>query len=240
MGFLSDVWEGVKSVASGIWEGAKATVRTISKIGPTVLAVAKPVVKALCTIAPALGVPLQTALNFAETVVKVASIATGIIGPDESVSEIGEKSLEAAEQGIHPENYENADEYLDAVRNTPLAKDRNKWSDEERSVAGISTLAYCLEEKFNISPEVYPLFVRYHNFFTQKRERDYIDYALKTGKDISVIIDYFSTNSTMAEKEAAFAFMEAAEEATNPNFNQEQFEEELLQAKSSSPKSMAD
>lgn len=235
MGFFGELWEGVRDVASKLWEGAKVVVSTIAKVGPRVLAVAKPLVKALCVIAPQLRVPLEIVLKSAETVVQLACVACGLIAPEESVSELGERALEAGEQGIHPEDFEDPEEYLNAVRRTPLAKNRDKWTDEERSLSGISTLAYCLQVKFSISPEIYPLFVRYSKFFTERRMEGYIKYAVKTGFDLSHLTDFFSSNSTVAEKGAALDFMKKAEEAINPGFDMESFVEELLKAKQERP-----
>lgn len=233
--FACGVKDTLVGVAETAWEGVKTAVRTVAAIGTKVLAVARPLVKALCVIVPQLGIPLEKVLKIAEVVVQVACVAVGLLGPEESVSEIGERALEAGEQGIHPEDFDNVEDYLAAVRQTPLAADRNKWTDQERAIAGIGTLAYCLERQFHISPEVYPLFVRYHKFFTARREDAYIHYALKTGYDLSHLGDYFSSNATLVEKDAALAFMERAEAAMDPNFDRKKFMEELLAAKLDSP-----
>lgn len=246
MGFLGDIWDSVCDfacevkdaalrVAETAWEGVKTAVHAIATIGPKVLAIARPLTKALCVIMPQLGIPLDKVLKIAEVVVQVACVAVGLLEPEESVSELGERALEAGERGIHPEDFDNAEDYLNAVRQTPLAADRNKWTEQQRALAGIGTLAYCLEKEFNISPEVYPLFVRYHKFFTAEREEAYIQYALKTGYDLSHLGDYFSSNATLAEKEAALDFMEKAEAAMNPGYDREKFMEELLAAKLDGP-----
>lgn len=222
---------GIREVASAAWKGVKAVVSTVAKVGPTVLAVAKPLVQALCIVAPQLGVPLGKVITIAETVVRIACVACGIMDSGESVRELGERALEAGEQGIHPEDFADPEEYLNTVRKTPLAEDRDKWTEEQRSLSGISTLAYCLQVKFHIPPEIYPLFVRYHKFFTERRVDAYIKYAVDTGYDLNKINDYFSSNATMAEKDAALAVMKTVEETLSPNFDKEKFAEELLETK---------
>ena len=57
--------------------------------------------------------------------------ALGIIGPDENAKELGDKAIQAEEEGITPENYDSYEEYMDAVRKFELDPEKSEQIEDE-------------------------------------------------------------------------------------------------------------
>ena len=188
----------------------------------------------LTKVAPAIGIPLVGALRIAKAVVHVAAVAVGIMDGTETVEDLGERALEAAEKGINIDDYDNTDEYLRDIREIPLNENREKYSNEDRSIAGISVLGSILRQKIGLEPNLYGLFVQYRDFFTDERVRRYIKYADKTGCYINDIRNFFSSNTTFDERERAYNLLVEAEKSSVHDFNSEAFDNELYKAKTSS------
>lgn len=231
MGFWSGVCEFVGDIASTAIDFCKSAVSVVSKIGTAVVSVAKPLITTIAVLAPQIGVPLTKALKVVEAVVAVCSIAAGIINEEDSVDELGERALEAAEQGINMQNYKNPEDYIDRIRDIPLNPDRNKYKEEDRIFAGMSVLTCALQSKLGVAPDLYAFFARYKQFFTEERITSYIKYAEIKDCDINNIRDYFSSNSTMEGRADAYNQLMEMEKARNPNFQENLFKDELINAK---------
>lgn len=231
----SSAWEGIKDVASSAWEGIKTVTRGVATLGKPIIAVAKPLAYALSCVVPQIGVPLLTGVKWAEKAVQVASVASGIFGEDESLEVFGAKALEAQEQGISIENYENVMEGIEKIQETPVDLEQNKYTPDERTFAGAAVLAYALKKEFDIPPEIYALFVRYNKFFSDERIARLVKYAEKMDFPLGDLGALFSTNATMLEKDRAKNFLFEAEKFDNRNFNEEKFDEELREARETGP-----
>ena len=227
MGFFSSICSGICNFVSG-------AVRVVADIGAKVVAVAEPLVTILAKVAPTIGIPLVGALNIAKTVVYVASVAVGIMDKTESVEELGERALEAAEKGIRIDDYDNTEDYLRDIREIPLNENREKYSDEDRSLAGICVLGSVLRQKIGLDPDLFGLFVQYKDFFTEERVQGYIKYAEDTGCSINDMRNFFSSNTTFDEREQAYHLLVDAEKSRVHDFNSDAFDDELYKAKTSS------
>lgn len=231
MGFL----DAICDLGSSFIEGCKSVVRGIASIGAKVVAVAEPLIHILAKVAPAIGVPLGAALAVAKTVVGAAAVAVGIMDATESVEDLGERALEAGEIGLSMDDFENPEDYLREIREIPLNENREKYSDEERRLAGISVLSTTLFLNNGVSPDIYGLFVQYQSFFTPERVSAYMKYAEDSGCSINDVRDFFSSNATFEEKKQAHRFLVEGEKRRVSDFDSDAFEEELFKAKSSSP-----
>lgn len=228
------ILDSLCEIGSSIKEGIKTCMRTVARIGEKVVKVAEPLIDVLCNVAPVIGVPLKTAFNVAKTVVKVVAVVVGIMDASESVEDLGERALEAGERGISMDDFEDPEDYLMEIRKIPLNENREKYSDAERCLAGISVLGATLFLRDGINPAIYGLFVQYKSFFTQERVAAYMKYAKDSGYNINDIVDFFSSNSTFEEKDQARRFLEEAEKRRVPDYDHDAFEEELFNAKTSS------
>lgn len=227
MGFFSDIWDGIKEVASTAWSGIKTAVSAVAEIGKSASRVAGSLVSSIASLVPTVGRPFGGLFSAVSAVLNSIAITCGIFKKEEKIEDMGEKALEGAEQNIHPENFDTPVEYVEKIREVPLSDDRLKYTPMERKLAGMSVAALALEYKEDIAPETYALFVKHEDFFDDKRTEDYTQYAIKNGISLSKIMAFFSTNSTLAERREAEKLLYQAEQSRDPNFDPDKFEVEL-------------
>lgn len=236
MGFWSGVCSFASSVVSGVTEVGKAVVsavstavKTVTKLGTAVLAVAKPLVAVLSVVAPHIGKPLEGAIAIAEKIIKVAATIAGLISEDDDVEDIGERALEAAEQNILLEDYDNPKDYFDRIKQLELDPQSAKYTPEQKQIAGMSVLNAALKLELNITPELVGLFVLYNGFFTEERVAAYIEYAKQHHKDLNKIQNCFLSNVTAADKQEGEDIFFGAEQAYDQHFDQDAFEDKLYE-----------
>lgn len=75
--------------------------------------------------------------------------ALGGINPEESMDQLGDKALQAEENGIKPENYESYEEYVKAVENFEVDPEKSKVIDEKlKYIKGIELTSAAIQEKY--------------------------------------------------------------------------------------------
>lgn len=121
---------------------ASAISTTIATIGPSVAS--------FCTtVLPKIGPFLDKAstfLSIAQTVLQVLQI----FQPDDRLDDIGDRAIQAAENGIRPDDFDNFDDYMNEVRSFQLAPERSDaLSPAEKYAAALAVASKGLDEKFN-------------------------------------------------------------------------------------------
>lgn len=133
----------ITSLVSGV---ATAISATVSKIGSAVLSFAQKVV-------PVIAQFLEAFKPIAKALGEIASAflqGAGILQDGESVSDFGERALQASEKGITPDKYENFEDYMRALREFEI--DPNKMhTDTEQIVGGLAVGTLGLEAKTKAS-----------------------------------------------------------------------------------------
>ncbi|WP_370560313.1 hypothetical protein [Edwardsiella tarda] len=77
----------------------------------------------------------------------------GVLKPDEDIEEQGERALQAAEQGVTVDKFDDFDDYVAALRSFELDPDKaDKRSRAEKLSAGIGIGTVALEKKFELAP----------------------------------------------------------------------------------------
>ena len=185
MGFLSDL-------GSAISKGFSAVCSTVSAIGSAVSSFAnsiKPVLgPVLSTIASLVPHPAVKAIaNFANALLH----ALAIFQPQETVQDMGDRALQAADQGITLEKFDKFDEYMDALRNFDINPELSeKYTPVEKFVAGLGIATVGLEDKFNAErgslSDVWLLPLTNSEYFTPERIKD----LLENGKQIGDVSAY--------------------------------------------------
>ena len=185
MGFWS-------SVGSAISSGFSAVCSTVSTIGSAVSSFAnsiKPVLgPVLSTIASLVPHPAVKAIaNFANALLH----ALAIFQPQETVQDMGDRALQAADQGITLEKFDKFDEYMDALRNFDINPELSeKYTPVEKFVAGLGIATVGLEDKFNAErgslSDVWLLPLTNSEYFTPERIKD----LLENGKQIGDVSAY--------------------------------------------------
>lgn len=182
----------LSSIGSAISSGFSSVCNTVSAIGSAVSSFAssiKPVLgPVLTTLANLVPHPAVKAIaNFANTLLH----ALAIFQPQETLQDMGDRALQAAEQGITLEERDKFDEYMDALRNFDLNPELSeKYTPVEKFVAGLGIATVGIEDKFNALPgslnDVWLLPLSNSEYFTPERIKD----LLENGKQIGDVSAY--------------------------------------------------
>ena len=182
----------LSSIGGAISSSFSAVCNTVSAIGSAVSSFAnsiKPVLgPLLSTIAHLVTHPAVKAIgNFANALLH----ALAIFQPQETVQDMGERALQAAEQGVTLEKFDKFDEYMDALRNFDLNPElSDKYTSVEKFVAGLGIATVGIEDKFNAERgslnDVWLLPLTNSEYFTPERIKD----LLENGKQIGDVNAY--------------------------------------------------
>lgn len=194
MGLLSSVGSAISNGISAISSGFSTVCNTVSTIGSAVSSFAnsiKPVLgPVLSTIASLVPHPAVKAIaNFANALLH----ALAIFHPQETLQDMGERALQAAEQGITLEKFDKFDEYMDALRNFDLNPELSeKYTPVEKFVAGLGIATVGIEDKFNAEPgslnDVWLLPLTNAEYFTPERVTSLLENGKLIG-DVSAYLD---------------------------------------------------
>ena len=111
---------------SGIISAVSSVVTAIAKVAPLLSAVSN-VIMGICK-------------------------ALGLCKPEETVEDLGDKAIQAGDEGIRPENYANYQEYVKAVQDFQVDPEKSKRiSMEEKLAKSLEVQANLLAEK---APEI--------------------------------------------------------------------------------------
>ncbi len=162
-----------------------AVVSAVSSIGSAVSSFCATV---LPKIAPTLGQIAEVIKSIANTVLTVLDI----FKPGEDVEEMGDRALQAAEQGIKPEKFSSYDEYLDEIRNFQLDPRKSEsMGSAEKIGAGLAVGTVGLEKKFD-APEgslgpIWTLAASNPGYFNAER----LVSIVQGGKSVTDVMRYF-------------------------------------------------
>ncbi len=140
------IWSAICSIGSSI----------ISTVGSAISSAVGNIGSALSSFASTIGPVLASVVNaltpIAEAIGKFANAflqGLGIIKPNESVEDLGERALQAAGKGITLEKFENFSGYMDALRKFELDPEvSSKRNPAEKMVAGMGIGTVGVEDKF--------------------------------------------------------------------------------------------
>lgn len=137
MGFFSFVSGACSAICSAVSSIGSA----LSSFASGISAVIGAISNALPKLGEALG-------QFANSLLK----GLGILKPDEDIEDQGERALQAAEQGITADKFEDFDDYVAALRSFELDPDKaEKRSSAEKLTAGLGVGTVALEKKFELA-----------------------------------------------------------------------------------------
>lgn len=139
MGIFSAIGSAISSGLSPISSGVNAIGSALSSFSTGIGVVLGNVITALAPVAQAIG-------KFANAFLQ----GLGILKPDEKIEDFGDRALQAADQGITMDKFENFDDYMKALRDfTPDPEVSAKRSHAEKLVAGMGVGTIGVEDKFN-------------------------------------------------------------------------------------------
>jgi len=206
-----------------------------SSIGSAICSVVSSIGSALSSFASGVGMVLTTVIEkfqpIAEAIGKVANAllsALGILRPNETIEEIGERALQAREHGITIDKFPNFDDYVKALRDFDLDEDLKRMRNPtERMVAGLGLGSLAIEKKFNL-PEgsmgaLWLLVAAKPEYFTADRLGEWIqngrlavniyDYLQQklSGEESSRFERGLSVDMTDAQKSALYDALDSAQ-----------------------------
>jgi hypothetical protein len=187
MSFFSDIGNAISGAFKSVCD-------TVSKVGSSVAAFAndiKPTLgPLLTTLAQVVPHPVVKALaNFANALLHVLAI----FKPDETVEDMGERAMQAAEDGITPDKFESFDEYMAELRNFELDPEvAEKRSKVEKFTAGLGIATAGIEDKFNMATgslnNLWLLPVTNSEYFTPDRVKSLLENGKLIG-DVSAYLE---------------------------------------------------
>ena len=98
------------------------------------------IVTAIKAIVPVLKAVANVVMNICQTL--------GLIKPEEKVEDLGDKAIQAGDEGIKPENYANYQDYVKAVQDFQIDPEKSKHiTPEEKMAKALEVQANLLVEK---------------------------------------------------------------------------------------------
>lgn len=212
---------GLLSAAVSVVSSAfSAVCSTVASIGPT-----------LSNFAVSVGRIILSTIPVVAEIVQTVGQILGVLKPNEQIEDLGDRALQAAESGIHPEDFSDYDEYLAEIRAFDINLEKSKsYSIEEKQLAGIGITSKGIEEKFNLSEgsvgQLAAMTALNPNYFNAMRWEKWIT----TGMDIGKVVDYFNNklgfSDTVKIEDRIISI-----EKQNSDKTEIQIEQEIEQAK---------
>ena len=210
MGWFSDACSAVSSAFSSVCSAVSSACSSVlSGISNVLNSSSGSFITAL-----ALALPISGALAKAITAIDVISKILGMLEPNETTEEIGDRAIQAQEAGISPENYATYQEYSAAIKSFELDPKRSaEISDLDKKLAGIATQAWAYEEKFGVDGVgLLTKTVESPDYFTGDRLASFLDKV----ENISDVVQYFDGKLSSNERNAVEAKLVEAEKTINP------------------------
>lgn len=221
MGFLSAIGGALGAVCSAI--------------GSALGSVASGVGKAVTTLGPALATwagKLNTAIAVISAVVQVVGLFMKILKPGEKVHEIGERALQAEEQGITLDSCKNDfNAYMEKLRKLELDPEKARQRPEvDQALAGCLTVEKGLETLWPrmSTRDLWPIIARSPDFFTAARMEVYAQLAREQKLDFGkTLAKYFEAGPKDKLDSHIRDYVWSAEEKYNPAETPKQIREIL-------------
>ena len=210
----------ISAIGGAISSGFSAVCSTVSSIG-----------SALSSFAASVGSIILSAAETVAKVIETLGVAFGIIQPNEKIDDLGDRALQAAEAGIHPENFNTYNEYMAEIRAFEVNPEKsNQYSIETKQLAGVGVTCKAIEEKFElrqgVAGQMAAMVALNPSFFTANRLENWFH----SETDINKIIDYFDNKLGASDTFKVEQQLIATEKQQN-NKSESLIESELEQAK---------
>ncbi len=177
---------------------------------------------------------VETIANISSAINAIATSVTRVLGillPHENMEETGERALQAADQGIRPENFQKFDDYMNELRNFELDPEKaSKRAPLEKLMAGLAVTSVGLEQKLNMPPgtggDVWLLAASRPEYFTADRL-----ITLLQSPDHIQKIGFFLGKLGIAEDSRTCETLINETHALRPESNKQDIYAELMQAR---------
>lgn len=196
MGFWS-------SVGSAISSGFSAACSAVTSVCSTAVSVCGSIGRSVGTIVSNIAPKLMmivgptSKLNTLLVVVDAVIQLYSILKPDEKIQDIGDKAIQASEEGISMDKFDGFDEYMTSLRNFEVDPERSEKMDElTKQLIGIAVVTQGLAEKLNVDGvalgNVWTLPALNAQVFTAERIKAILDNSANVGN----VVKYFEKDLT--------------------------------------------
>ena len=209
MGFWSGVGSALSSACSSIGSALSSACSSVLSGISNIVSNAGTIMTAL-----AIAIPVTGALAKAIAAIDIISKILGMLEPNETTEDIGDRAIQAQEAGISPEDYATYKEYMVAIKSFELdPKKSAEYSETEKMLAGVGVQYWGFEEKFGVGTgELLTKTVESPDYFTGDRLASFLDKV----ESISDVVQYFDGKLSSNERNAVEAKLIEAEKAINP------------------------
>lgn len=228
MGLISGIVGCVSTIASGIKNVASGISSALATVGVNVGAAVNSLRTALEKWVPQIGVAIRVISICVDVVAKIC----GIMRQNETVAEIGERSLQADEHGITLESCNNDYKaYMKRLREFDLDPHKaEERPEDEKLLAGCEVLEKGIEALYPqmSTADAWLVLARGASFFTPERLEAYARYAKEQGMPFGESLGKFfmpPPDGHVGKK--IFDFVYAAEKAFNPSATPNQIQQEF-------------
>ncbi len=148
----------------------------------------------------------------------------GLISPEEKVEDLGDKAIQAEEQGINPEDFTTYAEYVKSVENFEVDSEKSKEiSEDEKSLKGIELATGLTIEHFGDKfpvEEFFKFAAKHPEFFREDRMSEF---GKIMENDPDKAIDAFNymnlTETNDAKVEEAISTLKDIEKTVDPDIS---------------------
>lgn len=156
-------------------------------------------------------------LMFAQIIMGILK-GLGLIKPEEDVEDLGDKALQAEEEGITPEKYDSYEEYLKAVEEFEIDPEKSKEIDEGKKLEkGVEVITATLVERYG---EVFGdvlLLVGKHQPYFQERMPIIATLVRDSAADFGDIVRYIKgTENDTKKADDTLRILYDVEKKVNP------------------------
>ncbi len=164
----------------------------------TIASAAMAVTKALAVVGLALD-GLKTVGNMLMSLGK----SLGLIRPETKTNELGDKALQAEQDGMNPEDFSSYAEYVEAIDNYELDPEKSKMIPEEEKIKkGMELVSGVMIEKYNDLPmqELCIAFGENPEFFTEAKMQEIGKMIMEDSQSIPDILNYIDGTEKNEDK----------------------------------------
>ena len=125
----------------------------------------------------------------------------GILKPDEEATDLGDKALQAEEQGIKPENYDSYADYLKAVEEFETDPEKSATIDEGKKLEkGVEVITATLVERYGEVFKDFLLIIANHPTYFENRMPHFTELAKNSPTIFADITHYIQGSEKDTDK----------------------------------------
>ena len=210
MGWFSSACSWVSDTVSSVCSAAASVLSSVASVASGVLSLAK--------VLPILPPQIEVFLKVVAAIDAVCKVL-GILDADENTEDLGDRAMQAEEEGIKPENFETYKEYKATIDAFELDPEKSeKYKPEEKVAAGLGVEFWALEDKFgkgagDLLTHMVKDGVDGGSYFSKERVDSFIDKV----ESVADVAKYFSKTLTPEDSSRVEQKLVDAEKALSPD-----------------------